>query len=482
MLLKRIIQLTFLLGYFTAVPEVCCKDLVLSPADFHPVRRAGVIFPGKQPLEAVTASVRKLPGRYLRIEAEIEVPQAKPDSCDVYRLRIEQPGGPAREPITVPILSPVKPRRILVLEPFYEANPALPMTLRIERENGDPRNSCRESSALLSVRIIPMRKPDDNITVQPAHNYNSWPFIQTIGNKLVCAYSRGSAHTINEPARGVYARTSADGGKTWTEETLISNEPDGGEVTIGKGTDSRGAMLVWVRCAGKNWHHDLYRTEDGVRFNRIARIKPDPMPIQITDIFTVPGVGLMSLWFSGSYRNTPNNAWGTLVSTDDGKTWKQTVIESGLSKTEWPTEQSAVYLGGGRILAIARVEGGAKDSTRALFQLESEDSGKTWKRTRTNITDVLESTPSLILDRGRLYLYYFQRGTGQLKCRAADPDLIRKNPLGWPAPEIAALGSREWHHAGNVNSVLYGNSHCLAFYSGNQKDTAVVVKMVPAKP
>ena len=87
MLLKRIIQLTFLLGYFTAVPEVCCKDLVLSPADFHPVRRAGVIFPGKQPVEAATASVRKLPGRYLRIEAEIEVPQAKPDSCDVYRLR-----------------------------------------------------------------------------------------------------------------------------------------------------------------------------------------------------------------------------------------------------------------------------------------------------------------------------------------------------------------------------------------------------------
>lgn len=481
MQLKKITRQAFLLGCLTGGLEVCCKDIILFPADFQSAGQSAVIFPGKQPVEAVSAIVRNLPGRYLRIEAEIEM-QQDASGCDVYLLRIEQPDKKNRNPVTVPILSQVKKHRVLVLEPFYEADPALPMTIRIERENNDPRNTCRAPSSLLSVRIRSIRKPDDNITVQPVPGYNSWPFIQTLGNKLVCVYSRGSAHTIDEPVRGVFARTSTDGGKTWTKETLISNEPDGGEVTIGKGTDSRGAMLVWVRCAGKNWHHDLYRSTDGVRFSRIARIKPDPMPIQITDIFSVPGVGLMSLWFAGNYRNNPDKSWGTLVSKDDGRTWEQSVIESGVNKQEWPTEQSAVYLGSGRILAIARVEGGVKKSCRVLFQLESEDSGKTWKRVLTNITDVLESTPSLILDRNRLFLYYFQRGTGQLKVRTADPDFIRNNPLGWSAPEVVALGSREGCHAGNVNSVICGDNHCLAFYTGDEKNTAVVVKIVPVEP
>ena len=297
-------------------------------------------------------------------------------------------------------------------------------------------------------------------------------------------YSRGSAHTIDEPARGVYARTSSDGGKTWTEETLVCNSPDCGEVPIGKGTDQQGNMLFWVRCAGKNWHHELYRTADGIHFRRIAVIKPDPMPIQITDILSVPGVGLMSLWFSGSYRASPKNSWGTLVSRDNGLTWKQNVIESGLKKTDWPTEQSAVYVGEGRILAIARCEGGVKNSTRAQFQLESTDYGRTWKRFRTNITDVLESTPSLIYDRssGQVFNYYFQRGTGQLKCRAAPLKSIWNHPMVWPAPQVTATASKMWHHAGNVNAAVYGNQHCLTFYSGDERNTSVLIKLIQPNP
>ena len=153
-------------------------------------------------------------------------------------------------------------------------------------------------------------------------------------------------------------------------------------------------------------------------------------------------------------------------------------VESGLSKQDWPTEPSAVYLGDGRILAIARVEGKAEVSCRAQLQLESVDYGKTWKRTRTNITDVLESTPSLLLDRGRIYNYYYQRMTGQLKCRTADPESIIGNPLNWSVPETVALASKAWHHAGNVNAVLYKNSHFLAFYSGDEQGTNIVVKII----
>ena len=56
---------------------------------------------------------------------------------------------------------------------------------------------------------------------------------------------------------------------------------------------------------------------------------------------------------------SPSHSWGTLTSRDNGATWTQTTIESGLTKAQWPTEPSAVYLGDGKILAIARTEQGS---------------------------------------------------------------------------------------------------------------------------
>jgi hypothetical protein len=119
------------------------------------------------------------------------------------------------------------------------------------------------------------------------------------------------------------------------------------------------------------------------------------MPMQVTDVFHFPGKGLMSLWFAGEYRNkTDGHSWGTLTSTDNGRTWVQRTVEGNLPKSEWPTEQCAVHIGEGRILAIARSEGGGGQQ----FQITSTDYGVTWKRARTNIKDVRESTPSLICD------------------------------------------------------------------------------------
>lgn len=463
---------------------------VLSPVSVGVCRRenwfdgrSAVVFSGGNEVESLSATVNGLPGKYLRIEAEIVAPDPGPDCADVYRLRLSQPGRSDENPLSVPILSEVKKMRTVVLEAFYEANPDRPLELRLDRENGDRRNTCRTETGVLSLTLRAICQPDGNQTVRSGDGYNSWPFIQELKGKLICAYSRGSAHDSFETIRGAWARTSADGGRSWREETLISNAPDGGDVVIGKGVDNDGALLLWVRCAGSNWHHDLYRSEDGIRFRRIAMLKPDPMPVQITDIFTVPGTGLMSLWFAGSYNaDRPDHSWGTLVSRDNGRSWQQNVVESGLGYYEWPTEQSAVYLGGGRIFAIARTEGRAPDSIRAQFQLESGDSGKTWTRVRTNITDVMTSTPALLSDNGRLYLYYYQRGTGQLRCRTADPEFVRKHPLGWPSPEIVALGSRERHHAGNVNACVSGNGHCLVFYSGNERNTEILMKTVNPTP
>jgi len=319
-------------------------------------------------------------------------------------------------------------------------------------------------------------------TVQDCKGYNSWPMMQAIGRRLVCTYSRGTGHTIGEGARGVFARTSDDCGRTWSPEVCVVDEPNYGEVTIGKGLDEDGAMLLWVRCfGGPNNRHELYRTADGVKFEKISTPALSPLPMQITDIFHVPGKGMMSLWFAGNYKDDFSHSWGTLVSADNGLTWTQTTVEKDLSKADWPTEQSAVYVGDGKILGIARTEiPGASGGVQ--FQLTSADSGVTWRRERTNISDIMCSTPSLVYDAqsGLVSNYYFERGKGLVKRRVNVLGDVWSAPTGWAEPEVVGVGSERPWDTGNVNATVIGRTHFIAYYSGAEPDTAVYVLPVLA--
>lgn len=441
-------------------------------------------FSGVKTGQSVAGIVTGLPVDCRGVKVEIEVNAIPGENCaeteDVYRVRLSQGTG---EISGVPVRSAVSAGlRTIGLEAFCAVDPRLPLTIRIERLTGDSANTFPLPTELVAVRVRPVKVPARNFVVQDVAGYNSWPMIQAVGTTLVCAYTRGRAHDIGEVCRGVYARTSADGGATWNPEVTVSNDPECGEVTIGKGLDENGAMLLWVRSWGKKTFHTLYRSADGVNFERIAVPALDPVPMQITDIFHVPTVGLMALWFAGNYHDDALNAWGTLISRDNGATWEQHVIESGMPKAEWATEPSAVYLGGGRIFVIARTECVEPTTRAAQFQLESTDYGATWTRSRTNIGDVSISTPSLIYDEatGLVSNYYFQRGRGVLKRRVVRISDISGHPLKWPDPEVVALGSTSYLDAGNVNAVALGDSHFLAYYSGKHPDTAVVVSVASA--
>ena len=337
--------------------------------------------------------------------------------------------------------------------------------------------------------LIQMQESDQTMEnqtfmVQNIPGYNSWPMIRNINNRLVCAYSKGKEHRIEEDCRGVYARVSDDGGKSWQNEVKVSDTSGFGEVTVGKGVDNDGNMLLWVRRC-KAWefpftlYHDLFRTSDGVTWEKVVTPELSPQPMQVTDIFHIPETKeLMALWFAGDYRGGNNNSWGILVSKDNGRNWEQRVIEDKLPKNMWPTEQSAVYLGNGKILAIARRES-VKDEAPELkvqFQLQSTDYGRSWSKKLTNLGDIRESTPSLIMtDSGKICNYYYQRGTGQLKRRVTTVENIWDDPTAWPEPEVLTTASTDGCNAGNVNAVSAGGKHFISFYSGDKKDTAVLV-------
>jgi len=447
--------------------------------------------------QSVAGLINGFPESVAAVKVEIIVTSTaestSADFEDVYRVHLSQMVGNASFATRNSVGDSVRTRlpsgpfqtRTIVLDSYYAVEPNAPVSVRIQREPEDPADTFTHPTGLAMVKVTPLTGPAPAHLVNEGHGYNSWPMIQAMGEKLVCVYSRGSGHTIGESSRGVYARTSSDSGQTWTPETLIANTPGFGDVTVGKGLDSTGAMLVWVRRVGSGWHHDLYRTTDGVTFELLATPQLEVPPIQITDVFHVPDVGLVSLWFAGNYGdNGPNHSWGMVTSTDDGKTWKQDVIESNLIKSEWPTEPSAVSLGDGKILAVGRTEMGDNSTVRSQFQMVSTDSGKTWTRTKANIGDVLISTPSLILDSksGLLSLYYYHRGPkrGILRRRVVKPGNVFHDSLNWPAAETVATGSQITVDAGNANGTVIGDRHFIAFYSGAAPETAVWMSSLPA--
>lgn len=371
--------------------------------------------------------------------------------------------------------------RFVTLESFLLPLQAREGKVRITRRSADSADTWQGTSALAEVIFEFLPLPASGIVVENSPGYNSWPMCQTLGEKIICTYSKGSEHDVFEPHRAVYAKVSSDRGVTWSKENLVCDTPGRGDVTIGKGLDEKGNMLLFVRHAGSDgFRHRLYRTSDGENFELLCDMDLPLDLVQITDIFHVPGVGLTALWFAGSYGPAADKYWGKLVSSDNGASWECTVVEKNLDKNSWPTEQSAVYLGEGKILAVARTESHDDSTERAQFQLTSTDYGRTWRKERTNITDVNISTPGLLYnpENDEVCCYYFYRGRGILNCRRTKARYIFDRPRFWPAPEIVTTGSKEVCEAGNVNAVQLGNDHLLSYYSGAMPDTAVYIKIV----
>ena len=96
---------------------------------------------------------------------------------------------------------------------------------------------------------------------------------------------------------------------------------------------------------------------------------------------------------------------------------------------------------------------------------------------KTNITDVMISTPSLQYDpqSDRLNCFYYYRGRGVLNRRSMPAKEAFRSPLNWSAPETVAIGSRDMREAGNVNGLFCGGSHILAYYSGTMPDIGIYI-------
>lgn len=310
------------------------------------------------------------------------------------------------------------------------------------------------------------------ITVASPNKYRTWSFISEVHGKLVCIYSKGESHYENKTF-DIRTKISKNG-VVWSNERKVIDTENVRDNVTGKGKDSNGDMLVWVRQTSDNpTSFHLYKTSDGEVFTEVSNPTFNGVG-HIGDIINVPTIGLMA--FYNTY-DTTNRSWGIVTSADNGTTWTQTEIENSLTVAECPTEMSGVYVGDGKIFVIGRKEEPMEDWTYPMFQIKSADYGQTWTKQYTNITDCLLSTPSVIFteDSQKISLYYYHRGSGIMRLREDELSKVWDNPTNWGSSRVIASGSTDINNAGNVNACVFDENHIITFYSGNDTDTGIYV-------
>ena len=297
--------------------------------------------------------------------------------------------------------------------------------------------------------------------------YNAFPFIGVVKDKLVCVYSVGKNHTDNTSV-DIFAKTSPNG-VIWSKAKKIISTENVRDTITGLGHDSLGIIYFWNRKGtpvNADCSFDLYKTSDGIVFTKKSSPVFDIKPSHIGDALHIPTVGVIS--FYNTYRAN-RNSYGYVLTKDGGETWSQIEIASPTTQSDTPTEIYGVYIGDGKIIALGRSEDSA-----AMFQIQSNDYGKTWKTKKTNITDVYLSTPTLIYgDDGYITVYYYNRADGKLKKRRAIASTVFENPSSWGEPSNIASGA-VGQDAGNANSVKFNGNNIIAYYSGTDTETSVI--------
>lgn len=308
--------------------------------------------------------------------------------------------------------------------------------------------------------------------------FNAWAFITACQERLVCLYTKGDGHETSG-LRQIVGKYSYDG-IVWSDEISVIDIVNSLGAVTAIGTDNDGNLLFWLRDGGihSSTKHKLYRSTDGGKtIEQISEVSsPTGYTIEgITSILHIPNVGLMS--FFCTYLANDNNVWGILTSADNGATWVQTPIESGLTNIDYPSEINGVYLSDGKILALGRKE--ITGGQYALVQLQSSDYGSTWTRATTNITDIMSSTSSLIYDSDKDLIseFYVDRTDNTLRLRENAPSDIWNNPMNWSdSQNIHTLGFAD---GGNVNATEYNGMRVTSEYGGSDSGSSIYATLVP---
>ena len=314
--------------------------------------------------------------------------------------------------------------------------------------------------------------------------YNAWPFITTFKDMIVCLYTRAFDHE-GIGTRKVYAQYSYDG-VAWSKERLvIDNVAALGAITA-IGNDSNGNIVAWLRNGLFGNTHELYRSTDGYTFTKIAD-GPETNEFEIegfTSIIHIPDYPntengcLMSFFCTYYLQNQKPSRWGIAISTDNGLTWSIEVKWQETDAFACPMETNGVYLGNGKILAMARrdIEG----TPYTLHHIQSDDYGVTWTLSNSNVNQQ-SSTPSLLYNsnENKITVFYVLRNNYDNKLcilENVSVNTIWGNPKAWPEKRV--INVMKTYDGGQVNATEFNNKKFAAVYAGSKTEDGIYITMI----
>lgn len=264
-------------------------------------------------------------------------------------------------------------------------------------------------------------------------------------------------------------RTSTDGGLTWSAPVTPSwgTPPTGKQVrNLAVGVTPTGRLnvvyTVWGGVANTDWTmFSTYSDDEGVTWSTpVTQTAPAGLttvsaygPIIVTDD---PFNGNL---LAGAYGWTTGGAYSVFVwkSSDNGATWGApiTVVSGGTTGggTDY-TETSFVYLGGSRVLALARAD---HATNRRLRQFYSADNGATWTDhgavtfdTTTGGANAVNAwlTSSRDLTGKRVITAYFVRNSDTNVCLVqGTPSALSAGVSGWISATVVTSGQVGYYPA-----------------------------------
>ena len=290
-----------------------------------------------------------------------------------------------------------------------------------------------------------------------SNGYLCWPIIGVFKGKIVCMYTNANQHEATRA--NPYFMLSSNGVVWNSPKNMVPLQTKRIDITC-CGNDSQGNLLAWVRFASFSDHRVM--RYDGVSWVEISKPTLPFTGGHSSNIFDVDGK--LMCFYNAYYAS-----FGVLISEDDGETWTQIEISNGYISTTMPCEISGVYLGDGKILAIARRDGGGQK----MLQLQSSDSGATWTLADTNIV-TNGNTPSLLIDENNdISFYYFDRAVGRICLFNKNLSEVWSNPTAWGSPTVLLSGLET--DGGNIHTIKYKGSEISFFYTGGAIDNGIYV-------
>lgn len=243
---------------------------------------------------------------------------------------------------------------------------------------------------------------------------------------LVSAWFGGTKE--GHPDVGIWLSRHVDG--KWTPPVEVANgvQPDGKRYPCFNPVlfqMPQGPLLLFYKVGGapKGWHGLRKVSTDAGKTWSESALLPDPLigPVKNKPVMLADGSLL-----SGS--STEYDGWRVHFehSTDGGKTW-EFIGPVNDGKVINAIQPSILFLGGSKLLALGRTR------EKHLFQVTSDDNGKTWSEmTLTEMPNPNSGTDAVTLKDGRHLLIYNHTEKGRTPLNLA----VSKDGQHWEAAAV----------------------------------------------